>query len=390
MSRSADALVKPELLIWARKAAHIPPEYAAKSLDIPVEKLRAWESGESRPTVRQLRKMARKYRQPFAAFYLPEPPKMPQPIIRDYRRFPTTMPGELPLAVNFEIRLALDRREMALELLEEADESMPEFQVTGTLDDDPELLGTTVRNVLGVTYNEQSRLREPRVSFNYWRAIIESAGALVFQTSAVDLEFMRGFSIGEFPLPVVAVNRKDAYAARIFTMLHELAHIIIRTSSICDLDDRLDRPPEEQSTEVFCNRFAGACLVPGDQLRAEEIVLRSEGGQKWENEEIQQLSVRYGVSCEVILRRLLILGFTDADFYESKREELIQQFKSVPKKGGQRPSPAIDVVSTSGKPFVRLVLDAFAVGRITTSDVADYLGVRLKHLKKIEQIISVT
>lgn len=37
-----------------------------------------------------------------------------------------------------------------------------------------------------------------------------------------------------------------------------------------------------------------------------------------------------------------------------------------------------------------LVLDAFNDDRITTSDVSDFLGVRLKHLDKISEILGMS
>lgn len=386
MSKSSQALVKPELLVWARETARIPIEHAAKKLKMSDEKLQSWEAGESRPTIKQLRHMARVYRQSFAVFYLPEPPITLQPTIRDYRRFPGPVPSELPFDVNFEIRFALDRREIILELLEEASESIPGFELEGSLKDDPESLGASVRDALVVSYDEQSKLREARLSFNYWRTILESAGILVFQAADAELPAMRGFSLSLFPMPIVVVNRKDSYTGRVFTMLHELAHIILRTSGICDLDDRPGRAPEEEQTEVFCNHFAGACLVPAANLLSEEIVSGAKEGHEWTDEEISQLSVRYGVSREVILRRLLILDRTSEDFYQDKRQDLLDEYRLLPKKGGWV-HPATNAVSTAGKPFVRLVLDAFGAGRITASDVADYLGVRLKHLGSVEQAL---
>ena len=74
MARSIEALVKPEMLVWARESAGLPPQVAAKKIGIKSEKLEMWEKGEIRPTVAQLRKAASVYKRPTAAFYLPRPP----------------------------------------------------------------------------------------------------------------------------------------------------------------------------------------------------------------------------------------------------------------------------------------------------------------------------
>ena len=389
MSRSADAIVRPELLVWGRESAHIPLEYAARKLNISVEKLKSWESGESRPTVKQLRRMAIAYKQTFAAFYLSEPPITSQPVIHDYRRFPSEIIDQMHLSIIFEIRSVLDRREVALELLEEIGESRPSFDITGSIANNPELLGSKVHDILGVKYSIQSKLNDNRLSFNFWRNTIENIGVLVFQSADVDLDIMRGFSICELPLPIIVVNRKDAYAARVFTLLHELAHLVIRTSGICDLDEEPDRPSEDQKVEVFCNHFAGACLVPSKQLLQEDIVIRVDKEiREFSVKEINQLALRYGVSSEVILRRLLILERIDKQFYQARRNQLIEEYKALPKRHGYI-SPVNDAISVSGRPFIRLVLDAFGSGKITTVDVSDYLGVRLKHINRIEEAISV-
>jgi len=371
------------LLVWAREAAHIPPEQAAQRLNVSRKKLASWEVGEARPTVKQLRKIAKLYRQSFAAFYLPEPPVTAEPAVTDYRRVPGATLAELPPVLIFEIRAASDRRAVALELLEEIGQTVSVFEPMATVEDDPELLGTTIRDILKVKYELQSKWRDNRIAFNYWRSTIESAGILVFQASNVELAHMRGFSLSEFPLPVIVANRKDAYAGRVFTMLHELAHIILHTSGICDLEDSLNRRPEEEATEVFCNQFAGACLVPEECLLSEDIVVGRGRLRDWGDEEVRELSLRYSVSREVILRRFLTLGLVDREFYQLKRDELLQEYQLLPKRKGLVP-PATEAISTVGKPFVRLVLEAFSSGRITPSDVADYLGVRLRHLYSIQ------
>lgn len=52
---SITAYVKPELLEWARKSANLTPLAAARKIDVPQDRIGAWEAGRSRPTVAQLR-----------------------------------------------------------------------------------------------------------------------------------------------------------------------------------------------------------------------------------------------------------------------------------------------------------------------------------------------
>lgn len=66
MARTPDALIKPDLLVWARQSAGFSLDAAAVKLRIPEERLRSWEAGETRPTIAQLRMAANVYKRPLA------------------------------------------------------------------------------------------------------------------------------------------------------------------------------------------------------------------------------------------------------------------------------------------------------------------------------------
>jgi Zn-dependent peptidase ImmA (M78 family) len=221
--------------------------------------------------------------------------------------------------------------------------------------------------------------------FNAWRAAIEAQGVLVFQIRDVDVEETRGFSIAQSPLPVVAANIKDAPSARAFTLLHEYTHLLLRRGGLCDLhDDEAAR--DEGLVEVFCNRVAGAVLVPGSDLLAEPIVL-AHRGEDWSEDEVGPLARAFGVSREVVFRRLLILGRTSQRRYEARRQQYAREFAARAKVDGFAPPHRL-ALSTAGKAFVSLVLRSFHQEKINSSDLAEYLGVRLKHLPKIEDALA--
>ncbi len=92
-----------------------------------------------------------------------------------------------------------------------------------------------------------------------------------------------------------------------------------------------------------------------------------------------------GVSREALVRRLLIVGLVSETFYEQKRKQYQEEYKRQAKRT-VIVLPHIKVISTVGKPFSSLVFNALYQEKITTSDVADYFEVRLKHLDRIEQM----
>jgi Zn-dependent peptidase ImmA (M78 family) len=151
---------------------------------------------------------------------------------------------------------------------------------------------------------------------------------------------------------------------------------------MCDLDELGQRHSSEQRIEVFCNQTAGAMLVPKDDLLAEDLVLaHPKGLMAWADEEVATLARRYWVSREALLRRFLICGLTTSEFYREKRVQYTERKRSDK---GFAP-PAQMAMSAAGHTFVRLVLDSYYRENITSSDVADFLNVKLKHLGKIEQ-----
>jgi Zn-dependent peptidase ImmA (M78 family)/DNA-binding XRE family transcriptional regulator len=382
MGRIYRAVINPELLVWARLSAKMEMQDAASKIHVSPEKLKAWESGESAPTINQLRKVASVYRQSFAAFYLPTPPEVFEPPTHDYRRLPDERTKVVSPDLVFDVRLAVERREIFLELLGEMNEAPTEFTAAIQPTFDPEVAASGMREILGVSVEQQRQWQDPRVGFNSWREAFEASGVLVFQSSGIPLSEMRGYSFAVFPLPVVVVNWKDSYAGRTFSMFHELTHVMLRSSGLCDLETDSRHTTEDERTEVFCNHVAGAALVPKGEFLNEPL-LRDRRGPEWDDEVLRKLSTDYAVSREVILRRLLVLGLTTDAYYREKRDEYLQEYRLRLKSVGFL-HPATDALSAAGKAFTRLVLEAFHSGRITSSDVSDYMGVRAKHFSKLE------
>lgn len=384
MGSRIEAIVKPELLIWARKDAGLSIEVSAKKAQVKPERLNKWENGQLRPTIKQLRTLGRIYKRPLAVFYLPKPPKKFQPL-REFRQFPSTGIYEYSPNLRFEIRRAEDRRQIALDLYQLLGESPPEINISVELSDKPENKASEIRELLGISYKTQVNWRYFYEAFNHWKKVLEDSGILIFQAPNIDLNEMRAFSISDLPLPVIVLNLKDSVQARIFSLLHEFIHILLKKGGLCDLEEERLPSQEEQRIEVFCNHVAGAILIPEEQLLSENIVLEKGAYAEWEDSEIIHLANRYKVSREVALRRLLIAGHITIEFYRLKREEYRKEFEKPPEKKEVFPLPYYKkAIVRTGNHFIRLVLNSYYQEKITSSDVSDYLEVRLKHMPDIE------
>lgn len=107
--------------------------------------------------------------------------------------------------------------------------------------------------------------------------------------------------------------------------------------------------------------------------------------EAWSDDVIWELSVKYSVSREVILRRLLTLQRTSQRFYERKRREFLHIYKRFRDQKQQGFVPYYRrIISKLGKAYVRLTLEAYHRETITSADLSDLLCVRLKHIPDIE------
>lgn len=384
MGKTVRASVKPELIRWVREDAGLSLEDAAKKTGTTVDRVRGWEVGDLAPTIRQLRLLGKAARRPLAVFFLSEPPLRFQ-AMHDFRRMPGDPLTEGTREFRLEIRAALARREIAVDLAQELGEPLIEFPITLDLDENPVDAAFRLRKALGLGLEVQRTWRSPYDALNGWKRAIESLGILVFQASGVDVSEMRGFSIAEFPYPAVVVNVQDSPRARVFSLIHELCHIGLRRGGVCDLTDQGQRPPEDDRVEVFCNAVAAEALVPINALVLSAVVQEHGPDPEWSLRELQALSAEYSVSREVILRRLLTAGRTTREFYQEKREEFLEEYQALRQKQTGFVTPDVKAVSGAGPTFVKLVLDSYYQERITSRDVSEYLGVRLKHLANIEE-----
>lgn len=387
MAPRIEALVKPALLVWARESSGLPLEAAAKRLKLNSAKLASWEKGEARPFIPQLRRLAEIYKRPLAVFFLPDPP-LKFEAMRDFRRLDGKQPRAPSAALYLEIRKARQRREIAVELAAELGMSLPSFSLLADLDDPPESTASSIRSALGISLERQIGWHDKYEALNGWKAAVEAQGVLVFQMSGVRVKEVRGFSESHEEIPIIVLNSGDSPRGRLFTLLHELVHLTLRNSGLCDLHeaDRLTTPNER--IEVYCNRVAGYALVPPGTI-AEEPIVRSHRGHEWADEDVRLLADRYSVSQEVVLRSLLLAGATSQAFYQRRRQEFLAAYNVELGKSKGGPVPQFrKALAWNGRPYSRLLLDAYDDERITGPDLVDFLGVKIAQVDRIRDALA--
>jgi len=374
------ANINPEVLGWARRVAGVGVSDAARKAAVAPERVGAWEAGDDLPTLRQLRLLAKAYRRPTAFFYRstvpPEPPALP-----DYRLLPQEAPeeGQSP-PLRYEIRRAASRRDTALEILALLGESPRDVTLAGSRHETVSTIAGRIREFLAVTVEEQSSWPGHYDALRNWTAAAEEQGIFVFQFSGIEVSEVRGFSLSERPLPVVALNGKDAVRGRIFTLFHELVHTALDLSGLCDLHDT----EGFNWVEPFCNAVAAEALMPEQALLDREVVRVHGTYPVWQDSELVPLANYFWVSREAILRKLLTHGLTTVDFYRERRAEFEEEYRQRREEGGGFLRYFRRILRDNGPAFTSLVLAAYDEQAISVRDLSHHLGdIKLDHIDSI-------
>lgn len=380
MAKRLIVQVNPGVLKWAREASGLPLSTAAKKASVKVTALEAWEEGKESPSFSQLKKLSQVYKRPTALFFVeevPQPEKPPQ----DFRVIHEAEEALLSPKALLELRKAKQRRLVALDVAASVGEPIQEFTMQATMNDSPEKLADQVRGNFGIDDKTVERFVSDYSAFNFWKSCVEQTGVLIFQGGFNLKDDCRAVSIYEAQFPIILLNSKDSVYGRIFSLMHEFCHLLLRHGGMCDMEVTGKVDP----AEVFCNAFAAACLVPKAQFLNESEIQQNRSTSTWSEKSLRSLSTKYRVSMEVIVRRLLTLKLTTTDFYQAFRKEM--QSKKPKAKSKAIVTPDVKALSANGQRFTRLILHGYDSGAITVSDVSDYLGVNLNNVRKIRSSV---
>jgi len=230
---------------------------------------------------------------------------------------------------------------------------------------------------------EQASWDSPHHALRQWRSGLEKAGVLVFQAPQVSIHEMRGFSFALRPLPIIGVNSKDSATGRVFTIFHELIHLLLGDTVLETADYGWFQINPKFHVEHFCNKVAAAALAPTEDVYEQAGLLRKDPDDAWIDREVRSLADRYKVSRAVVIRRLRSLQLISDDSYEDLRPIYdAVPVSRVPQKGGDFYA---NVLSRVGTLIPRLAFRAYYDNRLTVSDLSSLLGLKVKNLGRLEE-----
>jgi Zn-dependent peptidase ImmA (M78 family) len=162
---------------------------------------------------------------------------------------------------------------------------------------------------------------------------------------------------------------------QIFTLFHELAHLLFHTSGINTLSDEPDQdlPPPDHQIEIVCNRFAAEFHLPAAQFEADM-------GKLLPTENTAELLAnRYHVSRESIFRRFLDRGDITPEEYRRAADLWAGQRQT-----GSGGNHYWTKIAYLGSNYINLAFSRYYQNRISEPELADYLDTKVKNLPKLE------
>lgn len=376
--RTPVAGINPEVLRWARdRAGYSIAEIATEFSKAP-EIIEQWESGKSAPTYGQLERLAdRFYKRSVALFFLPEPPEEADPS-QSFRTLPVLeIQGLLP-DTRFAVREATARQIDLYELAEGRNPSPNRIfeDLRATPRSNPAAQADQTRAYLGVDLPEQTSWSNADEALKRWRATVQDNGVFVFKRSFKQKD-VSGFCLYDDTFPLIYVNNSTAKTRQIFTLFHELAHLLLGTSGVAKVNDRFikDLTGDSQRTEIFCNRFAGELLVPSADFE-KRIPSTTD-------DEVSASADHYNVSREVILRKLFDRGLVSQQEYEDKVMRWSREYGAGTQSSGG--NYYYTQVAYLGGKYLDLAFSRFYQGKLSRVELAGYLKVKVRNLDVLEQ-----
>ena len=369
--------VNNDILVWARQELNITQEEVADRMGRNIEDIVNWEEGKDYPTYAQLEKLAYTiYKRPLAVFFFPNIPNIPKNNGK-FRTLDNEIFNEIPTRI---IELMNQARVMQLNLQEL--DSNSRIRITELeLDIHEQNFYEKLRDVLGVDIELQKKAKNMSDAFEMWRSAFYECGVYVFKEAFKDNSFS-GFCLYDIKYPVIYINNSMSYSRQIFTLFHELCHILIKTSGIDKAnDDYISRLElDNRKLEMICNMFAGKFLVPTNDLL--KLIDNVEINEK----NIEKLSKKYSVSRDVILRKLLDMGKISKEAYEKKHSDYQEEMyrKPINSGGGNYYNTKKAYL---GENYINDVCSNYYSGKIDLYETANYLNVRVEAIPQLGVMI---
>lgn len=330
-------------------------------------------TGERTPSYNQLLKIAKQLDIPLGLLLLDNTVNVSIPDLK-FR----TINSEYKSKKSLELLDTINEMEDKQTFLKEQIDTSLSFIGKFSIENDYMEVVDFIRNQLNLNVVFE-QVKDRNSYFKLLRDRINRLGIFIFLNGKIkdnshrslNIDEFRGFVLLDNKAPIIFINQKDTKNGQIFTLVHELVHLLIGDEEILG-NQNIQR--DYDRVEAFVNKVTGEILVPALDLKA-----------SYNNtEEIQTLADKFKVSRYVIIRRLLDSKLISKAKYQGYVLKFDNEFKKLPnKKSGGDYSRNLNF--RMDRNFFKYVQSALNSQKITYTDAFDIIGVGYKGYQKLKK-----
>lgn len=371
--------VNGEIIRWAREFYNMSPDESAQAIGVDLSRYLSWEEGTEFPTYAKLKKISDVFRKPSAIFFFPEPPQLPS-IKGDLR----TLPDEIVNSFSKNVIIQFEKAkvyQLSLEELYGVKESI--ISQRSSFPKDIDQLCDFFRMQLTFPISAQKARKSTKVVFEIFREKFYDLGIYVFKDAFKDNR-ISGICLNDDHFPVIIINNSMSFARQIFTLFHELYHLISDTSGAEIIRDDYYVALDARQTEIerTCDSFANAFLVPMNDFEQE---LKK---KPLDEERIEELATLYSVSKEAIMYKLYKMGkMSSAEYNDLKEFFYGDAIRAKDKKKETRGGNHYNTkMSYLGSRYTGDVFNQYFSGKIDSFRASEMLQTKVDHLPNLETV----
>lgn len=369
--------VNGEMIRWAREYYNMTQERASSAIGVSIEQYKKWELGQEYPTYAKLKKISAVFRKPSAIFFLPSPPRIPVSK-GELRTLPNTVVSKFSKNIIIQFEKA---KAYQLNLKDLYGEKKSIIAQRNQFPNDQNSLCIFLRQKIGITLSEQKAERNSSTLFEKFRKKLYELGIYVFKDAFKD-ESISGISLNDDDYPVIIINNTMSFARQIFTLFHEIFHLISDTSGVEIIRDDyyIELNAQQEKIERACDSFANAFLVPIDDF------VREIGNNTADEMQIERLATLYSVSKEAIMYKLYMMKKITSSEYNRWKEFFYGDAIRKGKKGESGGNHYNTKLSYLGYTYTGDVLERYSAGIIDEVRAGEMLQSKIDNLPIIENI----
>ena len=373
--------IRPEIINWV-----LSQTQEEKLGDKLMNNIKKWLNGTKTPTFNQIEDFSKKANIPLGYFFLQTPPEE-QINLLEYRTVDSIQlanPSRNLIDTIHEMENIQDwmktyRQDLGFDKLE----------IVGCMQESTDIssIVNRIRNDLELDDTWYEKSKDAKEAFSYIRNQLEISGIVVMMSGIVgnntrrilDVDEFRAFTMVDDWAPLIFINTSDSKSAKLFSILHEAAHIWLGEDNL--FNDRQSRISGVSDIEMICNAVAGEIIVPKDVFL-----------DKWDMhdtdvyEKITELAKYFRCGEIVIARKAIDCMKIEQNIYNQVVEKAIENYKQMKE---NKQSNGGNYYNTMGSRldgcFVRALCESINMGRTTYTEAYRLTNTNSKTFSRVVQ-----